>query len=114
MATVEPQRLALHASARRSLGEDEGDTLMALLPPANTEIALRSDITHTEEKLLGVITHTEEKLRGEIARTEERLRGEMQRLTSGLQVSLERRIHHAELRTIGAIVLTVVGSRLLG
>ena len=92
MATVEPQRLALHASARRTLGDDEGDTLMALLPPANTEIALRSDITHTEE----------------------RLRVEMHRLTSDLRLSLERRIHHAELRTIGAIVLTVLGSRFLG
>jgi hypothetical protein len=92
MATVEPQRLALHASARRTLGEDEGDTLMTLLPPANTEIALRSDITRTEEKL----------------------RGEMHRLTSDLRLSLERRIHRAELRTIGAILLTVLGSRFLG
>jgi hypothetical protein len=103
MATVEPQRLALHASARRTLGDDEGDTLMALLPPANTEIALRSDITHAETAL-----------RSDITRTEERLRGEMHRLTSDLRLSLERRIHRAELRTIGAIVLTVLGSRFLG
>jgi len=103
MATVEPQRLALHASARRTLGDDEGDTLMALLPPANTEIALRSDITLAEVAL-----------RSDITRTEEKLRGEMHRLTSDLRLSLERRIHRAELRTIGAIVLTVLGSRFLG
>ncbi len=103
MATLEPQRLALHASARRTLGDDEGDTLMALLPPANTEIALRSDITHAETAL-----------RSDITRTEEKLRGEMHRLTSDLRLSLERSIHRAELRTIGAIVLTVLGSRFLG
>jgi hypothetical protein len=114
MATLEPQRLALHASARRTLGDDEGDTLMALLPPANTEIALRSDITHAETALRSDITRTEEKLRGDITRTEEKLRGEMHRLTSDLRLSLERRIHRAELRTIGAIVLTVLGSRFLG
>ena len=46
MAVSEPQRLALHAAARRALGDEEGDTLMALSPPANTEIATRQDLEH--------------------------------------------------------------------
>jgi hypothetical protein len=37
----EPQRLALHRAAQAALGEEEGDTLMALTPPANTDIATR-------------------------------------------------------------------------
>ena len=39
MAVSEPRRLALHQAARDVLGEEEGDTLMALSPPANTDIA---------------------------------------------------------------------------
>ena len=44
MAVTEPERLALHAAARGALGPEEGDTLMASLPPANTEIATRQDV----------------------------------------------------------------------
>ena len=44
LAVSEPQRLALHAAARRTLGEEEADTLMALSPPANTDIATRQDL----------------------------------------------------------------------
>ena len=44
MAVSEPQRLALHRAAQAALGEDEGDTLMALSPPANTDIATRQDV----------------------------------------------------------------------
>ena len=39
-----PQRLALHRAAQAALGEEEGDTLMALSPPANTAIATRQDV----------------------------------------------------------------------
>jgi hypothetical protein len=46
LGVTEPQRLALHAAARAALGEEEGDTLMALSPPANTDIATRQDIEH--------------------------------------------------------------------
>jgi hypothetical protein len=44
IAVTEPQRLALHAAARAALGAEEGDTLMALTPPANTDIATRQDL----------------------------------------------------------------------
>jgi hypothetical protein len=48
---TEPQRLALHKAARATLGDEEGDTLMALTPPANTEIATRQDLDRVEERL---------------------------------------------------------------
>ena len=52
---TEPQRLALHKAARATLGDEEGDTLMALTPPANTEIATRQDIDIAFERLRGEI-----------------------------------------------------------
>ena len=51
MAVSEPQRLALHRAARTALGEEEGDTLMALSPPANTDMATKQDLERTEERL---------------------------------------------------------------
>jgi hypothetical protein len=48
LSVSEPQRLALHAAARRALGDEEGDTLMALSPPANTDIATRQDVEHAQ------------------------------------------------------------------
>ena len=46
MAVSEPQRLALHRAAQAALGDEEGDTLMALSPPANTDIATKQDVEH--------------------------------------------------------------------
>ena len=51
MGVSEPQRLALHAAARRALGDEEGDTLMALSPPANTDMATMQALDRTEAKL---------------------------------------------------------------
>ena len=51
MGGSEPQRLALHAAARSALGEEEGDTLMALSPPANTDIATRQDLALASAEL---------------------------------------------------------------
>jgi hypothetical protein len=67
MTSAEPQRLALHASARRTLGEVEGDTLMALLPPANTEIALRSDVIQLGTELRGEMVELELRLTKQIS-----------------------------------------------
>jgi len=47
----ESRRLALHRAARAALGEEEGDTLMELSPPANTDIATRQDVERAEERL---------------------------------------------------------------
>ncbi len=69
MASAEPQRLALHASARRTLGDLERDTLMALLPPANTEIALRSDVIQLGTELRGEMVELELRLTKQVSRS---------------------------------------------
>ena len=51
MGVSEPQRLALHRAARAALGEEEGDTLMALSPPANTDMATKQALERTEERI---------------------------------------------------------------
>ncbi len=56
MTTTEAERLALHAAARDRLGTGEGDTLMGLLPPANTEIATRRDLDVLEARLRTELT----------------------------------------------------------
>ena len=51
MGVSEPQRLALHKAARAALGAEEGDILMALTPPANTDIATRQDVQRLEDRM---------------------------------------------------------------
>jgi hypothetical protein len=51
VAVSEPQRIALHRAARAALCEEEGDTLMALSPPANTDMATMQALERTEERL---------------------------------------------------------------
>jgi hypothetical protein len=51
LSVSEPQRLALYRAAQAALGEEEGDTLMALTPPANTDIATRQDVEHAQALL---------------------------------------------------------------
>jgi hypothetical protein len=63
LGATEPQRLALHAAARAALGAEEGDTLMALTPPANTEMATRQDLARTEERLGARLTAVELRMR---------------------------------------------------
>ena len=92
MSVTEPQRLALHEAAREALGDEEGDTLMALTPPANTEIATRQDLD----------------------RVEERLEARIELTVAQASASLTRTIHHAELRMMSVIVLAFLGTRFLG
>ncbi len=47
MAISEARRLALFTAARRTLGEDEVETLMGLVVPAGSEIATRSFVLAT-------------------------------------------------------------------
>jgi len=51
LSVSESQRLALHRAAKAALGEEEGDTLMELSPPSNTDIATRQDVERAEERL---------------------------------------------------------------
>jgi len=62
-SVTEPQRLALHEAARAALGDEEGDTLMALTPPANTDIATMQGLDRVEERLGARIAVTAAELR---------------------------------------------------
>jgi len=73
LAATEPQRLALHAAARTALGAEEGDTLMALTPPANTDIATLQALERTEERLGTRIDTVEERLGARIGAVGQRL-----------------------------------------
>ncbi len=110
MASAEPQRLALHASARRTLGEVEGDTLMALLPPANTEIALRSDVIQLGTELRGEMALLGTELRAEMALLGSELRAEM----TELELRLTKRISSSTLWTIGLLAPFIIAVQAVG
>ena len=74
---TEPQRLALHQAAREALGDEEGDTLMALTPPANTDIATRQDLDRVEERLGMRMVALEDRLDSKFVALEDRLNGKM-------------------------------------
>ncbi len=132
MSITEPQRLALHTAARTALGDEEGDALMAALPPSNTEIATRQDVEHLADATRGDLARVETGLRGDMQNLETGLRGEIRevagrlkpledrvgvRITKAsddLRDELTRRIHRSELRTMGVIVLAFVADRALG
>ena len=74
MSATEPQRLALHTAARAALGAEEGDTLMALTPPANTDMATMQALDRVEERLGARMTALEERLVARIEKSELRTR----------------------------------------
>jgi hypothetical protein len=108
----ESQRLGLHAAARATLGGEEGDTLMSLVPPANTDIATRQDVEHAQvlmsaqlgetrvrmealdDRLTGQMQALDERLTGQMQALDERLTGQMQalddRLTGQMQALDDR------------------------
>jgi hypothetical protein len=114
MASAEPQRLALHASARRTLGDLEGDTLMALLPPANTEIALRSDVIQLGTELRGEMALLGTELRGEMALLGSELRAEMVQLGSDLELRLTKQISSSTFWTIGLLAPFIIAVQAVG
>jgi uncharacterized small protein (DUF1192 family) len=85
LGVTEPQRLALHAAARAALGEEEGDTLMALSPPANTDIATRQDIEHSQALMSAQLGEMTAALRAEIARVDARLGMEIARVEAQIE-----------------------------
>ena len=91
MSVSEPQRLALHAAARRALGEEEGDTLMALSPPANTDMATMQALDRTEAKLGARIDQVEAKLGARIDAVDMRI--------DTVAALLVGQIERSELRT---------------
>ena len=99
MAVSEPQRLALHRAARAKLGEEEGDTLMALTPPANTGSGDHAALRRMEEESKAL-------LRREIAA----LHAEIARFRSDVTAA----IHRSERRVMAVIILAFLGTNLIG
>ena len=102
MGVSEPQRLALHAAARRALGEEEGDTLMALSPPANTDMATMQALDRTEAKLGARIDQVEAKLGARIDQVEAKLGARIDQLDMKIDTVaalLVGQIERSELRT---------------
>ena len=90
MAVTEPQRLDLHAAARTALGPEEGDTLMASLPPANTDIATRQDVERVEVALRTDLERLAVATKQDIERVEASLRKDIERVETSLQKDIER------------------------
>ena len=103
MSVTEPQRLALYRAAQAALGEEEGDTLMALTPPSNTDIATRQDVEHAQALLKADIAHAQTLLKADIALSVAELRGE-----------ILRRLDVVQWRIIAAFIVTVTVATLLG
>ena len=102
MGVSEPQRLALHAAARRALGDEEGDTLMALSPPANTDMATMQGLDRTEAKLGARIDQVEAKLGARIDAVEAKLGARIDQLDMKIDTVaalLVGQIERSELRT---------------
>jgi len=134
MSATEPQRLALHAAARTALGEQEGDTLMALVPPANTDIALRQDVERLERVFRSDLHAGLAELRAELRtefntglaelrtelhtglaelRTElhaglAELRTELHTGLAALRVEFKEDLHRSQLWTIGILLTAMV------
>jgi hypothetical protein len=88
LSVTEPQRLALYRAAQAALGEEEGDTLMALTPPANTDIATRQDIEHWQALLSAQLSEMKGVLRSEAAETKGVLQAEIAETKGILQAEI--------------------------
>jgi hypothetical protein len=95
MPVTEPQRLALHAAARQQLGADHGDTLMSLLPPANTDLATRQDLDALETRITARFDVEAAKVDTRFAQIDTRF--------AQLEATIERRLTHSLRWTIGII-----------
>jgi hypothetical protein len=103
LSVTEPQRLALYRAAQAALGEEEGDTLMALTPPSNTDIATRQDVEHAQALLRADIEHAQALMKADVALSVAELRGE-----------ILRRLDVVQWRIIAAFIVTAVVATLLG
>lgn len=110
MAVEEPQRLALHAAARATLGEKEGDTLMALTPPANTDIATTQHLDRVEITMTGAMRALEERVSAAMSALEERMNAATRALEERMNAQIELSALRTRLWTFGAIVAAHVAS----
>jgi hypothetical protein len=114
VSVSEPQRLALHRAARAALGEEEGDTLMALSPPANTDIATLQALERVEERLDARIDAVAARLDAKIDAVAARLDAKIDAAIADVRAEIMGAIHRSELRVMGVIVLAFLGTNLLG
>lgn len=78
---AEQARHQLAVKVRALLGEAEGDTLMAMLPPVGwADVATKQDLTHLGEVLRAELAALRSELRGEIAALRNEFRGEVAQL----------------------------------
>ena len=110
MSVTEPQRLALYRAAQAALGEEEGDTLMALTPPSNTDIATRQDVENWQALISAQLGEMTGVLRAEIAETKGVLQAEI------AQSAAELRSHtwKVVVGTGVALYLAMVGTAFAG
>jgi hypothetical protein len=73
MSATEADRAALREAARATLGEKEGDTLMAVTAPANTTIATRQDVERATESLRAEMSVLEARIRADLATAANRM-----------------------------------------
>ena len=99
MAVSEPQRLALHRAARAALGEEEGDTLMALSPPANTDMATMQALERTEERLSARIDAVAARLDAKIDAVAARLDAKVDAVAAQLDAKIDAKVESSALRT---------------
>jgi hypothetical protein len=116
MAVTEQDRLALRAAVRAVLGDEEGDTLMAITAPANSDLATRQDLERLQQTILSGVTleltrslsafreeftrslsefreemmRSDSELRAEMTRSDSELRAEMTRSDSELRAEMTR------------------------
>jgi len=100
---TEQARRALHTAARATLGEEEGDTLMAITAPANTDLATRQDLERFQEHIVSRIelqlTTSVGELRAEMkALRSEMLQGDADLRTAMIQGDSELRSSIEKLR----------------
>ena len=84
MSVSEPQRLALHRAARAALGEEEGDTLMALSPPSNTDMATRQDV----ERAQAIMSAQLAEAKGDLSRTTGEMKAEVAQVKGELTAEI--------------------------
>ena len=101
MAVTEQARLALRDAARATLGQEEGDTLMAITAPANTYLATRQDLERLQENIvsrieLRIVTSIAElrteisELRTEMIRSDAQLRADMNQANGQLRADMNQ------------------------
>lgn len=73
MSATEAERAALRDAARATLGEKEGDTLMAVTAPANAIIATRLDVERATETLRAELSVLEAHRRADLATATNRM-----------------------------------------